>query len=60
MVTPHVSTKSKDQFHVKPRLGQGRADIKKNVIMFPVPQSQDRTEQLKLLPGGKPTIQIAK
>ena len=31
VVTPqsNVSTQSKDQFHVKPRLGQDRADIKR-------------------------------
>ena len=38
VVTPqsHVSTQSKDQFHVKPRIGQGRSGIKKKVIRFPM------------------------
>ena len=49
VVTPqsHASTQSKDQFYVKPRLGQGRTGIKKNLIRVPIPQSQDRPEQLK-------------
>ena len=61
VVTPqgHVSTQSKGQFHVKPRLGQGRAGIKKNIIRFPIPQFQERPEQPKLIPGRKPIIQIA-
>ena len=39
LVTPvqsHVSTESKDQYHVTPRIGQGRADIKKIIIRFPM------------------------
>ena len=55
----HVSTQSKDQFYVKPQLGQDRAGIKKNVIRFPIPQWQDIPKQLKLLPGRKPIIQMA-
>ena len=39
VVTPvqsHVLTESKGQYHVKPRLGQGRTGIKKNVLRFPI------------------------
>ena len=39
VVTPHsnISTQSRDQFHVKPRLGQDGAGVKKNVIRFSIP-----------------------
>ena len=30
----HVNTESKDQYHVKPRKGQGRAGIKKKMLRF--------------------------
>ena len=53
-----VSTESKGQYHVKSRLGQSRAGIKKNVLWFPIPQPHDKPEP-KLLPGRKPIIQIA-
>ena len=33
----HVPIESKDQYHVKPRLGQGRAGIKKKMLRFPMP-----------------------
>ena len=62
VVTPvqsHVSTVSKDQYHVKPRLGQGRVGIKKKMFRFPMPQTCDKPEQPKLLPGRWPIIQIA-
>ena len=38
LVTPqlHVSTELKDKHHVKPRLGQDRAGIKKKMLRFPV------------------------
>ena len=38
VLTPqsNISTQSKDQFHVEPRLGQGRPGMKKNVIRFPM------------------------
>ena len=35
-VQSHVSTESKDQYHVKPKLGQGRAGIKKKMPRFPM------------------------
>ena len=62
VVTPvqsHVPTKSKDKYHVKPRLGQGKACIKKKMLRFPIPQPCDKPEQSKLLPGRRPIIQIA-
>ena len=57
-VQSHVSTQSREQYHVKPRSGQGRAGIKKNVPRFPIPQLHDKPEQPKLLPGRKSIIQI--
>ena len=58
VVTPqcHVSTESKDQYHVKPRLGQDKAGIKKKMLRFPNPLPSDKPEQLKLLPGRRPII----
>ena len=61
VVTPvqsHNSTETKGQYHVKPRLGQDRAGIKKNVLRFLLPQQHDKPEP-KLLPGRKPIIQRA-
>ena len=43
---------------VKPRLGQGRAGIKRKMLTFPVSQPSDKPKQPKLLPGRKPIIQI--
>ena len=45
---------SKDQYLVKPRLGQGRSVIKKKMLRFPMPQPFDKMEQPKLLPRKKP------
>ena len=62
VVTPvqsHVSTESKDQYHVKPRMGLGRAGIKKKMLRFLIPQPCDKAEQPELLPGRGPIIQIA-
>ena len=49
-VQSHVPTESKDQYHAKPRIGQGRIGIKKKMLRFPMPQPCDKSEQLKLLP----------
>ena len=62
LVTPvqsHFSTESKDQYHVKPRMDQGRACIKKKMFRFPIPLPCNKPEQPKLLPGRRPIIQIA-
>ena len=45
--------------HVKPRIGQGRAGIKRKMLKFPVSQPYSKPEQSKLLPGRNPIIQIA-
>ena len=40
VVTPvqsHVPTESKEYYHVKPRLGQGTAGIKKKMFQVPTP-----------------------
>ena len=58
LVHSHVSAESKGQYHVKPRLGQGRAGINKNVPRLPIPQPHDNPEP-KLLSGRNPIIQIA-
>ena len=58
-VQSHVSTQSKDQYHVKSSLAQGRAGIQKEIFRFTMPQPCDISEQLKLLPGRKSIIQIA-
>ena len=55
----HVSTELKGWSHVKPWLGQGRADIKKNVVYFPIPWPHDKPEQTKLLPERKSIIKKA-
>ena len=55
----HVSNESKDQYHVKPRLGQGWAVIKNTMLRFPMPQPYDKPEQPMLLPERRPIIQIA-
>ena len=47
----HVSTKSKDKYHVKPRLGQGGEGIKKEILRFPISLPHDKPEQLQVLPG---------
>ena len=44
---------------IKPRIGQGRAGIKRNMLKFPVSQPYDKPEPPKLLPGRKLIIQIA-
>ena len=36
-VQSHVPTESKDQYCVKPRLGQGRTSIKKKMLRFHIP-----------------------
>ena len=62
LVTPvqlHVHTESKDQYHVKPRIGQGKAGIKKKMLRFPRPQPYDKPDQLKLLLGRKLIIKMA-
>ena len=46
-IQSHVSTKSKDQYHVKSRLGHGRAGIKKKMLRWPMPQPYDKPKQLK-------------
>ena len=55
----HVSTESKDQYHIQPRLGQGRAGTKKKILRFPIPHPCDKPEQPNLLPGRRPIIKIA-
>ena len=40
-VQSHVPTESTDQCHVKPRLGQGRAGIKKKMVRLSMPQTCD-------------------
>ena len=52
------STESKDQYHIKPRVGQCRASIEKKMFRFPTPHPYDEPEQLKLLPGRRPIMQI--
>ena len=58
-VQSHVSTESKDQYHIKPSIGQGIAGIKKKMLRFPMPQPYDKLKQPKLLPEIRLIIQIA-
>ena len=57
-IESHVSTQSRELYHVKPTLGLGRSGIKKKIPRFPIPLSHDKQKQPKLLPGRKPIIQI--
>ena len=57
-VQSHVPAESKGHYHVKPRLGQGRAGIKKKMLRFPIPQLYDKAEQPKLFPGSRLITQI--
>ena len=36
---------------IKLRIGQGKADIKRKMLKFPVSQLNDKSEQLKLMAG---------
>ena len=55
----HILPETKIISHVKPRIGQDRAGIKKKMLTFPVSQPYDKPEQPQLLTGRKPIIQIA-
>ena len=61
VVTPQtcILPETKTISHIEPRIGQGRAGIKRKTLQFPVPQLHDKPEQPKLLSGRKPIIQIA-
>ena len=43
-VQSHASTEPQNQYNVKPRLGQGRAGIKKKMLRFPIPWPCDKPE----------------
>ena len=50
----------KGQFHVKSRVGQGRAGIKRKMIqIFPMSQAHNKPERPKLLPGRRSILKIA-
>ena len=55
----HILSETRTISHIKLRLGQGRAGIKRKMPNFPVSQLHDKPEQPKLLPGRSPIIQIA-
>ena len=57
-VQPHIPIESKVQSHITPESGQGRVDIRKFPQRFPVPQTNHKTEQGKLLQGRNPITQI--
>ena len=61
IITPQtlILPEAKIISHIKPRIGQGRAGIKRKTLKFPVSQPYNKPEQTKLLPGRKPIIQIA-
>ena len=59
VLKPVVTPEVKGVSQVKARLGQGRVGMKRKMIKFPVFQPFDKPEQLKLLPGRRPIIQIA-
>ena len=59
VIKPGISPEAKCISQVKPRLGQGRAGIKRKTFKFPVSQPHAKPEQTKLLPGKWPIIQIA-
>ena len=49
----------KGQFYVRARVGEARAGIKRKMLhILPMPESHGNAEQLKLLPGRKPIIQM--
>ena len=59
-VQSHVSTESKGRCNMKPRIGQGRAGIKRKILQrFLMSQSHGKAEEPQLLPGRKSIIQIA-
>ena len=60
VVTPQtcILPETKITPHIKPRICQGRAGIKRKMLKFPVSQLHDKPEQPKVLPGRKPIIQI--
>ena len=41
----HISTVSKDQYHIKTRLLQGRTGIKKKMLRFPISWPCNNPEQ---------------
>ena len=61
IITPQmpILPETKIISHVKSKIGQGRAGIKRKTHMFPLPQPYEKPEQPKLLPERKPIIQIA-
>ena len=61
VITPqtHILPEVKNISQIKLRMGQGRAGIKIKKLKFFVCQPYDKPEQPKLLPGGRPIIQIA-
>ena len=59
VIRPVISPEAKGKSQVKPRLGQCREGIKRNLLKFPVSQLHVKPEQPKLLPGRRPIIQIS-
>ena len=59
LVQPYVPIGSKGCIQAKPRLGQGRAVMRRKITQrFPMPPTQEKTDELKLLLGKRTIIQI--
>ena len=58
VIKPLRSRETKGISQITPRLGQGRAGMKRKMFHFPVSQPHVKPEQPKLLPGRRPLIQI--